>query len=194
MKLGILGGTFDPIHLAHLRIAEEVRLALELDRVFFVPASNPPHRPGPVAAAADRLEMVRIATASNPAFEVSDLELRREGRSYTVDTLRAVSARHPGSELWFIIGSDAVAEIDSWREPDEVLRLARFAIVSRPGSPDLTLAQGREARVSRVPVTALAISASEIRARCAQEASIHYLVPDAGLDYIRKHRLYTEDA
>ena len=140
MKLGILGGTFDPIHLAHLRIAEEVRLALELDRVFFVPASNPPHRPGPVAAAADRLEMVRIATASNPAFEVSDLELRREGRSYTVDTLRAVSARHPGSELWFIIGSDAVAEIDSWREPDEVLRLARFAIVSRPGSPDLTLA------------------------------------------------------
>ncbi|NRA03410.1 MAG: nicotinate-nucleotide adenylyltransferase [Myxococcales bacterium] len=194
MKLGILGGTFDPIHLAHLRIAEEVRLALELDRVFFVPASNPPHRPGPLATATDRLEMVRIATAPNPAFEASDLELRRVGQSYTVDTLRAFSSLHPGSELWFIIGSDAVAEIDSWREPDEVLRLARFAIVSRPGSPELILRQEREARVSRVPVSALAISAREIRARCAEETSIRYLVPDAVLDYIRKHRLYAEDA
>ena len=194
MKLGILGGTFDPIHIGHLRIAEEVRTALALDRVIFVPASDPPHRPGPAAVALDRLEMVRLATAENPAFEVSDLELKREGPSYTVDTLQAFAERHPGNELWFIIGADAVAEIEGWRQPDQVLRLARFAIVNRPGSRSFQLSPEREARVTRVAVSALDVSASDIRARRVANTSVRYLVPDAVLDYIEKHRLYTGDA
>jgi nicotinate-nucleotide adenylyltransferase len=193
VSLGILGGTFDPIHVAHLRIAEEVREALALERVLFVPAADPPWKRAS-APFADRLEMVRIAVASNPSFEASDLEAGRPGPSYTVDTLEALRARFPDRRLWFIVGADAFAEIDRWHRAGRLLELASFAVVERPGSPDdLAAESARGAEVRRVRVPLLEISASDLRRRAARGASLRYLVPDAVIDYIEKHHLYGED-
>lgn len=213
MSLGILGGTFNPIHLAHLRVAEEAREALALERVLFIPSADPPHKTRGLAPASHRLAMARLATASNPAFEVQDLELRRPGPSYTVDTLRELRAAHPGRRLWFVIGADAFAELETWHRPDELLALASLAVIPRPGSAERPLADllppqlrkglratpsglehpsGQEVRA--VPVSALAISATDLRWRVARGASIRYLVPDSVADYIEKHGLYQEDS
>ncbi len=209
MKLGVLGGTFNPIHLAHLRLCEELRESLGLERVLLVPAGDPPLKNRDVAPAAHRLEMVRRATASNPALEVDDLELRRAGPSYTVDTLRELSARHSGAELWFLVGADTLRDLESWREPARLFELANFAVATRPGyvaplrellPPELARpfrdgphglvhASGHELRAVRF--TPLEISASEIRRRAASGESIRYLVPDEVREYIAKHRLYS---
>ncbi len=136
-SLGILGGTFDPIHHGHLVIAEEAREALGLERVLVVPAATPPHKPGrPVTAAEHRLAMAELATAGNPAFAVSRVELDRGGRSFTVDTLETLRAeRGPGVEdPWFILSSEALAELPSWRRPDRILELCRLAVVPRAGT------------------------------------------------------------
>jgi len=133
VKLGVLGGTFNPIHLAHLRLAEELRETLELERVLLIPAGEPALKRSDVAPAAHRLEMVRRATASNPALEVDDLELRRGGPSFTVDTLRTLRARHPTAALWFLVGADTLPELESWREPERLFELASFAVATRPG-------------------------------------------------------------
>lgn len=209
MSLGILGGTFNPVHLAHLRIAEEVAEVLALERVLFLLSAAPPHKAGDVAPASQRLEMLLRATASNPAFEVSRIELEREGPSYTLDTLRELGRRHPGRRLWFILGSDAFAELDSWHRPEELIAAASFAVVERPGRGAADLdgllpaslrphyrrgprglehAAGQEVRC--VPVTPLGISASELRRRLRRGASIRYLVPDSVLEHIEKHHLY----
>lgn len=209
MNLGILGGTFNPVHVAHLRVAEEVREALALDRVLFVPSADPPHKSRDLASATHRLEMTLRATASNPAFEVLDLELHRRGPSYTVDTLRTLSERHTGARLWFVIGTDAFREIDTWYAPERLFELASFAVMPRPGAETrdlaallpkplrtafratphgLTHASGQEVR--GVAVSALAVSATDIRRRIARGASIRYLVPDVVLEYIEKHHLY----
>ena len=212
MSLGILGGTFNPVHLAHLRIAEEVREALGLESVLFVPAGDPPHKRAIIAPFEQRLEMLEIATAPNPAFEVSDLEGRREGRSYTLHTLRELGARHPDRRLWFIIGSDAFELLEGWHRPEELFALASFAVVGRPGKAarpleallPATLARdfeptplGLEHRsgqeIREVAVTPLAVSASDLRRRVARGASLRYLVPDAVIDYIQKHGLYREE-
>lgn len=214
MKLGILGGTFDPIHLAHLRLCEELREALALDRVLLIPAGDPPLKRAGVTAAPHRLEMVRRAIASNPALEADDLELRRCGPSYTVDTLAALRARHPGAELWFLLGADALADLESWHQPARLLELANFAVATRPGyvrplrellpralatpfrdaslggRPGLLHANGNELRA--VSSTPLEISAREIRRRAAAGESIRYLVPDDVREYITKHRLYSQ--
>jgi nicotinate-nucleotide adenylyltransferase len=189
--IGILGGTFDPIHLAHLRIAEEAREALALSRVLFVPAGDPPWKHGLAAPFRDRLEMVRLATAPNAAFEASELEGARSGPSYTVDTLRELTRRLPGSRLWFILGADAFAGIASWHQAQALFGLAAFCVFARPGFEVSRPPVGCEVRVLRG--TALEISASDIRARAARGASLRYLVPDAVIDYIEKHRLYRED-
>jgi nicotinate-nucleotide adenylyltransferase len=212
VTLGVLGGTFDPIHLAHLRIAVEVREALRLDRVLLVPSADPPHREPPHAPAEHRLEMARLAAATDPTLEVSDLELRRSGPSYTVDTLAELAAARPGVELWFVIGSDAFAELDTWHEPERLFELANFAVVERPGvrvrglaellparfvpflrgTPrGLAHASGHEVRVVSVP--GLDISATDIRRRIVGGASIRYLVPEPVREYIEKHGLYRED-
>ena len=210
MSLGVLGGTFNPIHCAHLRLAESAREDLGLERVLFVPAAQPALKPADVAPAADRLEMVRLATAANAAFEVLDLEILRGGTSYTVDTLRELSARLPGERFWFVIGADALTELDRWREPEALFELASFAVAARPGSvgdtaellpaalaarfsrgPDGLLHEsGNEIRTLEFP--ALEISATEVRRRVARGASIRYLVPDPVLEYIAKHHLYEE--
>ena len=210
MKLGVLGGTFNPIHLAHLRLAEELRETLELERVLLIPAGEPALKRADVAPAAHRLAMVQRATASNPALEVDDLELRRPGPSYTVDTLESLRSRHPAAALWFLVGADTLPELESWHDPERLFELASFAVAARPGyaarlrellpralaapfrdGPNgLVHASGNELRA--VPFTPLEISASEIRRRTARGESIRYLVPDEVREYIAKHHLYRQ--
>jgi nicotinate-nucleotide adenylyltransferase len=192
VSLGILGGTFDPIHLAHLRIAEEAREALALARVLFVPAADPPWKRA-VASYADRLEMVRLAVAPNPAFEASDVEGGRPGPSYTVETLEELRSRFPDEPLWFIVGADAFAEIERWHHAPRLFELASFAVLERPGSPSATGPIPAGARVRRLGTTLLEVSASDLRRRVARGESLRYLVPDAVIDYIEKHHLYRED-
>jgi nicotinate-nucleotide adenylyltransferase len=187
MKLGLLGGSFDPIHFGHLRAAENAREALALDQVAFVPASVPPHRRAPLTPARDRFAMVALATAGNPGFVACDLELERAGPSYTVDTLRALRALRPQDEVVLIVGADAFAEMASWREPEALFALCAVAVVERPGA-SLGPATGRPGLC--VEGAGLPISATDIRKRVAERRSIRYLVPDGVCDYIAKRGLY----
>ena len=202
-SLGILGGTFDPVHHGHLVIAEEAREALGLERVLLVPAATPPHKPErPVTPAAHRLAMVELAIADNPAFAVSRIELDRGGRSYTVDTLEALRVERGAgaAEPWFILSAEALAEFPTWRRPDRILELCRLAVVPRGGSEPLDAAwvaasfPGRESRVRFLPGPLLPISGSVVRRRAAAGRSVRYLVPDAVAGYIAEHRLYAEPA
>lgn len=208
MSLGVLGGTFNPIHVAHLRLGEAAREALGLERVLFVPAGDPPLKAAGVASAAHRLEMVKLATADNPGFEVADLELSRAGPSYTVDTLDELRRRRPEEELWFVLGADAFSELESWYRPADLFERASFAVVARPGFADdpadllppalaaelhpgprgLVHSSGHEVR--GVEFAPLGISSSDVRRRIARGASIRYLVPDDVIEYIQKHQLY----
>ncbi|HEY7409487.1 MAG TPA: nicotinate-nucleotide adenylyltransferase [Vicinamibacteria bacterium] len=189
MNVGILGGTFDPIHLGHLRAAEVARQALGLDEVLFVPAGSPPHRSGPLGAALDRFAMVALATAAHPAFHPSDVELR-DGASYTVDTLAALDAARPGDALFLIVGSDTYAEMTTWREHERVFSLCQVAVVARPGAEATPAAAGQGRRVHVVPGDGLPVSATDVRRRLREGRSVRYLVPEAVDDYIRKRRLY----
>ncbi len=199
-SVGILGGTFDPIHHGHLGIAEEAREALGLERVLLVPASSPPHKPGrPVTDAAHRLAMVELAIADNPAFAVSRIEVERGGASYSLDTLEAL--RSEGIEQpWFILSAEALAGFPAWREPDRILALCRLAVVPRGGYDPLDRAwvadqfPGREDRVTFLPGPLLPISGSVVRRRAAVGRSVRYLVPDAVARYIADHQLYTDPA
>jgi nicotinate-nucleotide adenylyltransferase len=189
VKIGILGGTFDPIHLGHLRAAECAREELGLDRVVFVPARTPPHGKGPQASSLDRYAMVAVATAGHPAFEPSDIELRRDGPSYTVDTLTEWLRDSPEDALFVIVGSDTFAEMPSWKEPERVFALCTVAVVARPGdaSPET---RSRSARAVGVEGPGLAISSTEVRQRLAAGRSVRYLVPEAVADYVVKRGLY----
>ncbi len=194
-RLGIFGGTFDPIHLAHLAVAESARDSLGLERVLFVPAGVPPHKPGQaITPGADRLAMVEAAIADNPSFAVSRVELDRPGPSYTVDTLEALSASDP--DLVLILSSEAYAGLPSWHEPRRVLELARLAIAPRDGYPDTgpeLVARhypGLEDRVTVLDGPRIRLSASELRSRAAAGRSLRYLVPDAVAAYIGDHGLY----
>jgi nicotinate-nucleotide adenylyltransferase len=195
-SIGIIGGTFDPVHLGHLAVAEEAREAIGLERVLFIPAAMPPHKPGrPVSAGADRLAMLELAIAGNPAFVVSPVELERGGASYTVDTLTRL-AREGITDPWFILSSEALAGFDTWREPGRILDLCRLAVLPRAGHETLderwVQAQfpGREARFRFVAGPLLPISGSVVRSRVAAGRSIRYLVPDAVAHYIADHALY----
>lgn len=197
-RLGIMGGTFDPIHIGHLACAEQAREAYGLSAVVFVPAGNPVFkRDRGVTPAADRLEMCRLAVASNPAFDVSALEVERGGDTYTVDTLRELRAFYPGNvELFFITGADAVAKISRWHESEEVARLARFIAVTRPGY-DLSEVR-RELdegpfTVDFLEATALSVSSSDLRRRVCAGKSIRYLTMSGVLDYIESHGLYRKE-
>ena len=196
-RLGIMGGTFDPIHIGHLACAEQAREAYSLDGVVFVPAGNPVFKRDRAVTPADlRLEMCRIATASNPAFDVSPVEIDRGGDTYTVDTLRQMRAHYPDNvELCFITGADAVYHILKWRESAAIADLARLIAVARPG---YTLSEERRTFIAEhgnfaidyLEVTALAISSSDLRARVAAGKSIRYLTMQGVLDYILEHGLY----
>jgi nicotinate-nucleotide adenylyltransferase len=190
LKQGVLGGTFDPIHLGHLRAAENAREALELDQVLFVPAGQPPHRTAPLTSALDRFAMVALATAGHPAFAASDVEIQREGPSYTADTLAALQARAPGHALYLIVGSDTFAEMATWRDPERLFASCTVAVAERPGAAPPPAASESGARVERVPGPGLAVSSTEVRRRAREGRSVRYLVPDVVADYIVKRGLY----
>jgi len=217
-RIGVYGGTFDPIHLAHLILAEEVRERLGLERVLFVPSNLPPHKGETLPSGAERLALVRLAIRGNPAFGALDLEVRRDGKSYTVETLRELARRLPArTELFFLVGMDAFEEIGTWHEADRLAAVAHFALFPRVGHPladprlhapkawglgdPRRLPGGVQAwrtaagtRVFLVPTEQLSIAASTIRARVARGASIRYLVPAAVERAIARGGLYRHSA
>lgn len=215
-RSGLFGGTFNPIHVAHLRAAEDVAEALGLERVIFVPSAGPPHK-RPVgedvlAPAERRLAWVRRAVAGNPRFEVDDLEVARGGLSYTVETLRTYHQRlHPEHPV-FLIGQDALEEIGGWKEPERLLALAHFAVMTRPPLPRRPLpeilprplgeafrfdASGERAEhrtagtwMRLLPITALSVSASELRQRLRSGRSVRYLIPDGVREEVLRSGIY----
>jgi len=189
-----MGGTFDPIHHGHLVAAEEARWQFDLDTVLFVPTGQPWQKPVGVSPAEDRYRMTVIATASNPAFEVSRVEIDHPGPTYTVDTLRRLRAElGEDARLFFITGADAVLHILTWKDREEVLALAEFIAATRPGYDLERLTErlplARE-RLHPMEIPMLAISSTEIRARVARGAPIQYLVPDGVVEYVAKRGLY----
>lgn len=214
MKLGLMGGTFNPVHLAHLRIAEEAREACSLDRVLFIPAADPPHKPlaGDVSFE-QRCVMVRRAIFGNPLFELSEIEGRRSGKSYSIDTIAALQSLHPGDALYFIIGSDSFRELGLWHRYPDILRSSNLIVVERPGSifadplnllprdvrDDLRhipesnrLVHAAGTIVQFITGCSLNISSSEIRRLVAAGQSITYLVPPEVESYIKQQRIYHE--
>lgn len=194
-KLGILGGTFDPMHVGHLAAAEAAIGCASLDRVIFIPAATPPHRAPAVAPAEQRLEMCKLAAAGDARFVVSEVELKREGPSYTVDTLAELRRLHPADELFLILGWDAARLFPTWRRPDEVRKLASVVVVGRPGSEaprkaDLSAASLDGDGVVMCLEPTPDVSASEIRRSVAAGESIAGKVPAAVERYITAHRLY----
>jgi len=189
-RLGVFGGTFDPIHLGHLRAAECARESLGLTRVLFLPAGQPPHRARALAAAFDRYAMVSLATAHNAFFAPSPLELGREGPSYTVDTLRALRAGSPRAEIFLVLGSDAFAEIGTWHAAAEVAAAATLVVIERPGPEAPPPQLPEQARVVRVAAPGLLVSSSEVRRLRGEGKSVRYLVPEPVADYIDKRELY----
>lgn len=200
LRLGVMGGTFDPVHYGHLVTAEEALVQFNLDRVLFMPTGRPvrkTHRH--VSSAEDRYLMTVIATASNPDFEVSRLEIDRPGVTYAVDTMLQLRGIHgPGAELFFISGADAVREILTWKDAARFSELCTFIAATRPGfDPDLAPLTPKDAvlplpRVEAMEVPALAISSSDIRARVCSRRPIRYLLPEAVSAYIEKNRLYRD--
>jgi len=212
MKTGILGGTFNPIHLAHLRIAEEVRLACGLDRVLFMPAATPPHKPlADDISFAHRYAMVAAAVADNPSFSACDLEAQRPGKSYSVATLEILHRQFPADEFYFIIGMDSYRAIDTWKDYSRLFELTNLVVAARPGhaggdplallpvvirgqfcydGPSNILRHCSGNRVVLLKETFLDISSTRIRRQVAEQGSIRYLVPAVVEDYIRRHDLY----
>lgn len=194
-RLGVFGGTFDPIHVGHLVAAQDVLEALSLDRVLFVPAKQSPHRPeAPLASPAERLAMVESAIEGNAGFEVRDLELRRGGPSYTVDTLHALADEEAGADLFLVIGADQWAEFGRWRRPGEIARLAELAVMSRAGERphevDPGFPSGGAPPFTEVPVTRVDVSATLVRQRRARSRSVRYLVPEPVRRIIEAENLY----
>ncbi|HVK23783.1 MAG TPA: nicotinate-nucleotide adenylyltransferase [Actinokineospora sp.] len=192
-RIGIMGGTFDPIHHGHLVAASEVQSRFGLDEVIFVPTGQPWQKSDrEVSAAEDRYLMTVVATASNPRFSVSRVDIDRQGATFTVDTLRDLRARFPDDDLFFITGADAMQQILSWRQADELFKLAHFVGVTRPGYP-LEDAHLPEGAVSLIEVPAMAISSTDCRVRVAAGEPVWYLVPDGVVQYISKRRLYVAE-
>jgi nicotinate-nucleotide adenylyltransferase len=197
VRIGVFGGTFDPIHLGHLIVAEHAREALALDRVLFVPAGGPWHRRSrPQASAEQRVAMARLATADNPAFVVSTADAAREGPTYTVDTLAALQRDSPEARLVFLLGQDGLAMLPSWRTPERILALAEVAVLARPGAapPDWAALEaaipGAQSRLRLLESPLIAISATEVRERVGGGRSIRYLVPREVAAYIAERGLY----
>ncbi len=196
MRLGVVGGTFDPVHLGHLAVARAALDCVPLDRVLLVPAAVPPHRREAVASAQDRLEMCRLAIAGDSRLEVSDREVRRPGPSFTVDTLAELARERPGDQLYLVLGWDAAREIRTWREPDRVLGLAVLVVVTRPGLPapgpvDLSAAGLDGARTLLCDAATPSVQATAIRELVAARAPLDGMLAPPVADYIRLHGLYS---
>jgi nicotinate-nucleotide adenylyltransferase len=187
-RLAIFGGTFDPPHHGHLLVASDAFEALRVDVLLFVPAADPPHKRGAVVASGEqRHAMLRACIENDRRFAIDDLELRRGGASYTVDTLRELHAREPNADLVFLLGVDQFKAFENWREPNEVASLAQLAVLARGGE---TVPSGGAYRHVQVPVRRIDISATEVRTRIATGRSIRYLVPEAVEKYILAEKLY----
>jgi nicotinate-nucleotide adenylyltransferase len=204
MRLGIFGGSFDPVHYGHLLLAESCREECRLDQVWFVPAAAAPHkRPGAVASPTQRVEMLRLATGGNEAFLVSTIEIDRGGVSYTVETLEAIRREQPEAEIFFLMGADSLADLPTWRDPARICELAIPIVVARAGAapPDysvlapLVSADRLEAiRQLRVEMPAVDLRASDLRRRVAAGLGIRYRTPRAVEKYIETHELYRGSA
>lgn len=200
MRIGIFGGTFDPVHNAHLLLAEQSREQANLDEVWLIPAGSPPHKESTgISSGKQRREMLDFAIAGNPAFVIKDLELHREGPSYTVETLRQLKETHPDDEFFLIVGADSVRDLHTWREPEAILELATLIGVNRPNIslPDLTeLTQkfGEDviAKILWVTMPGIDISSTDIRKRLRENKSVRYMTPRAVEVYIHNNRLYLE--
>lgn len=190
MRIGVLGGSFDPPHLGHLVLADQCAAALDLLPVLLIPAYRPPHKTGREQTPFElRLAMVRAAVSGHPRLAVSEIERERGGLSYTVDTLRALRQAHPGDEIWLLMGEDSLADLFSWREPEALAELARIAVYHRPGSPART-PDFLAGKVRFVAGPAIDISSSELRRRLEAGESVRYLIPEPALEIIRRDRLY----
>jgi nicotinate-nucleotide adenylyltransferase len=198
VRIGVLGGTFDPIHVGHLAAASAAVECAYLDRVLFIPSAQPPHRGAAVAAASQRLEMCRLAVEGHEGFEASDIEVRRGGRSYTSETLAELKRVHPEDELWLILGWDAAKLFATWHEPAKVKQLASFVVVSRPGTPtpyadELTATGLDPAHVVLCLRHTPDVSGSALRQAIANGESISQSVPEAVAGYIAEHHLYMDN-
>ena len=202
MRVGVLGGTFDPIHVGHLTIAEEARVRLGLEQVVFVPTGQPWLKPEPpVAPSHHRYNMVCLAVASSPHFRTARNEIDRPGLTYTVDTLSELQDElGQDAELYFILGQDALEQFHQWKDPERVLELCHLAVVSRPGRQDAELLQDLFSRYPQaadklkvLPTPLIDVSGTEVRQKATRGNSLRHYVPDAVEEYIRRHRLYQAD-
>jgi nicotinate-nucleotide adenylyltransferase len=195
-RIGVLGGTFDPVHNGHLYIANALRAALGLERIIWVPAGRPPHKTGQIVSKdRDRLEMLELALAGSATDEISMIDIDRSGPSYTADTLEILAERFTPVRLFFLIGEDSLRDLPTWHDPDRLLRVAELAVAARPGvDADLESVARQipavQGRVHVVPTDEIAISSSEIRRRVRENQSIRGLVPAPVVAYIRDHELY----
>ncbi|WP_268750673.1 nicotinate-nucleotide adenylyltransferase [Aeromicrobium sp. Root495] len=195
-RIGVMGGTFDPIHHGHLVAASEVQSWFDLDQVVFVPTGEPWQKADrEVAPAEHRYLMTVIATAANPRFEVSRVDIDRQGFTYTIDTLRELRQQHPDADLFFITGADALAAILTWRDHEELFDLAHFVGCTRPGHEinEQTLSGLPQDKITLVEIPALAISSTDCRKRVVSGEPVWYLVPDGVVQYLAKHDLYRKD-
>ncbi len=202
MRLGILGGTFDPVHYGHLVLAECCREHCRLDRVLFVPVAVPPHKTAyEVTAAADRVEMLKLAIGGHPQFEVCTYEVDRGGVNYTFETLAALQQEYPDAALFFLLGSDSLNDLPRWREPRRICELATLVVAQRAGSSDpnwqplaglVSPERLDEYRACQTTMPQIGISSNNVRRRVAEGRSIRYLVPRAAEKYIETHGLYRQ--
>jgi nicotinate-nucleotide adenylyltransferase len=190
-RLGIFGGTFDPIHWGHLLVAEVARQILELHRVFFVPARIPPHKGTQPTSVDHRMKMVTLACAGNPHFEVSDVEIRREGPSYTVDTLRIFREESPpDTEFFLMLGADSARDLGSWKDHETLLATSNVVVLGRPGVAEDSFPPEVGRRITILPTPRVELSSTDIRRRAARGDSIRYMVTDEVEKYIRAEMLY----
>ncbi len=195
IRIGIMGGTFDPPHLGHLIVAEQARVALDLKKVIFIPAGNPVFKKDQyVTPAHDRLRMCEMATDSNPAFEVSNMEIARGGDTYSVDTLRELCTTYTrGVEFWTIVGSDVFSEMQKWYKADEIAKMSHIAVLVRPTTDVEALKERKDLSMFQaeyIPVTQVDISSTDIRQRVKDNKTIRYLVTERVRQYIKNHHLY----
>jgi nicotinate-nucleotide adenylyltransferase len=195
-RLGIFGGSFDPVHLGHLVLAEQCRVQGELDRVLFVPAARPPHKSDrELTAFHHRVEMLTLAISGNPAFAVDELEKDRPGPSYTVDTLEAIHRREPAAELWLILGADSVVDLPKWYEPGRIVEMAGLLVVGRPGmtmpdAAELHRDLGRTVRTCAVESPLIGIASRDVRRHLTEGRSVRYQIPRAVEAYLEDKKLY----
>jgi nicotinate-nucleotide adenylyltransferase len=193
MRLGLMGGTFDPIHLGHLILAEIAREQLALERVLFMPAGDPYRKAGrDIAASTDRLAMTRLAVRGNGAFEVDDRETRRKGPTYTVDSLRELHAERPGVELFFLVGEDALTDMAYWKDPPGIAALATIAVAPRQDASTPAQLPVPAERILRLEMPYIGINSTDLRERARRGASLRYQTPDTVEAYIRERGLYRE--